>query len=1105
MLIRPIHRQVAYFQILKFGQGNMARVLAMLSLFLVSVVHTSELKTENTYLFSIPRQELSTSLHQLSDVTETSFLFAYNLTQEKVGNPVKGKYSVQTALNILLKDTGLTGKLSDKQVFVIVPEAQSLETKQIGRKDVKTNKSALALIIGTFFGANSTAQEMQIVAKESNDIEVIVVEGIQGSLGEANRIKRLSNNIVDSIIAEDIGKLPDINVAEALQRIPGVTVERDSGEGRRISVRGLDGSFNVTTLNGRRLASEDIGREFSYDVLASELVSRIDVNKSSQASLYEGGIGAIVDIRTLKPLSLTNDTMHFSATGVWDELADETNPRLSAVFSKQLLDNSLGVLVSANYNKRALRQEEAKVTEYDKYYNVDLYQDGSVELNNGTIPRAFTLVQSSEERERYGGTIAVQWQPSDKFELSLDALYSVYNTTNNQNVFANVLDQSNPNYYEEPTSIDFKADNNGNILGLTWGDDNLIDGPYTRSEFAFVENEVSTFPRKTKTLLIGSNAKYHITDNFTTSLDVYYSEAKREDSGDGWVLKARTAVNTASFDWSEGREFPELSFSETPGTQFPWTVGYLENRGTDVEDSILEAKIDNVYYRGEFIEELRFGAGISKQEKKNDVYRTTAIDTYFEGKAGDDYFGLGEYSTNIDGLPFTLNVDAISPIGDSGFDYERFRSFVIPDDVFTTQITDFLSSSNSTGIPRSWSNLGVGDMLQWLKNVGKVADGDNSDDFDLLSASLSPVESYSVEETTSWAYVEADIEGTLSGINYFMNVGVRLANTKQVSNGSNADVKAFYGRFLSDILGVEFESPTAISQEKTYTSILPSLNIKFVLTKDLVGRFSAAKVMSRAPIGDLRLALDQPNFRGGTIRAGQPDLEPFKANQYDVTLEWYYGEKGALLFGAFYKDIDTFIANGERTDTLTLSGPFTCTVNFCTPGQSTSKEFNLFGPFNAQGGSIEGIELSWQQGLGEYFAELDGLGFVFNTTYADSSTELEDGVGNKLPLEGQSEWSYNLIGYYENDRIGIRFAYNWRDQYLLVSGQNPVYHDPIGWLDTSLYYNINENVTVNLYGSNLLDSESKGTYGKESGPFNDYMNFVSYTGRQVGVGVRIKI
>jgi|GEM_PF-507711 len=974
---------------------------------------------------------------------------------------------------------------------------------------MKFNKKLLSVSITS---ALMLAQSPLVSAQDVGDaqageeplLEVIVVKGIRGSLQKSLDIKRSSDNIIDSIVAEDIGKLPDVNVAEALQRVPGVTVGRDSGEGRRISVRGLDGSFNVTTMNGRRLATEDPGREFSYDVLASELVSQIDVNKSSQARLYEGGIGAVIDVQTYKPLHLEDGTLRMSGFAVLDELEEDVNPRLSGLYSKKFNDDSMGVLLSLNYSKRSLRQDEAKVTEYDDSFNVDLYADGNIELENGTIPRAFTMVETKEDQERYGANFAFQWNLSNKTEMNIDALYSSYETVNTQNVFGNVLDQGNQIYFEPPTPIGYNADANGNILGMEWGNDNDPDGPYTRSEFAFVENEASTFPRLTETMLVGVNLKHKFTDRLEGEVDIYHSEANRDDNGDAWVLKSRTAVNSASYDWSNGRTLPKLTFSEPLGSEFPWTVGFLENKGTDVNDKISEAKFDGVWEANGFLDVVRFGFGYSNQEKSNDVYRTTAIDTYFEGKAGDDWFGLGAHSAVIDGEDFSVEVDAISQPGDSGIPYERFRSFVVPETVFSNQVTGFLEQVPGDQIPRSWNNINITEMLSWLRKVGQVADGDNSDDFDLLSASLSPVESYALEEELTWAYIESDLYGDIGGKNYLLNLGLRVSNTEQISKGSNANVETFYGRFIDDILGVQFSNEVPVEDEKSYLEWLPSMNFSLDMTDEIVVRAAAAKVMSRAPIGDLRQALDTPNFRGGTIRAGNPDLDPFKADQYDATFEWYYSDNGALLVGAFYKDIDTFIANGERTDTLTLSGPFTCTVNFCQPGQNTSKTFSLFGPFNANGGSVKGVEFSWQSDLGYLGKNLENFGFSFNGTYADSETELTDSSGESLPLEGQSEWSYNLIGYYETDRFGSRIAYNWRDQYLLVSGANPIYHDAIGWLDASVYFNVNDNLSVNFYGGNLLDSEDKGTYGKEGGPFNDYMNFVGYTGRQYGLGISLK-
>ena len=274
------------------------------------------------------------------------------------------------------------------------------------------------------------AQEVKAPQVKAPD-QVIVVTGVRKSQSEALNIKREATNIVDSIVAEDVGKLPDVNVAEAMQRIPGVTVGRSNGEGKTITVRGLGAGFNVTTLNGRRLASEDPDRQFNYDVLASELISKIVVNKSSQASLREGGIGSVVDISTYRPFMMADGTLLMSAFGIHDQEAGKTNPRLAALYSRRFANDTLGVLFTLNYSQRDLQQDKIWVTQYDR----DFPGSAVTGLQGGTrytLPATFNLQRDDRQIERKGGTLAIQFRPSQALEINVDALYNEYTDNNRQ-------------------------------------------------------------------------------------------------------------------------------------------------------------------------------------------------------------------------------------------------------------------------------------------------------------------------------------------------------------------------------------------------------------------------------------------------------------------------------------------------------------------------------------------------------------------------------------------------------------------------------------------------------------------------------------------------
>ncbi|ESQ74222.1 hypothetical protein ABAC402_15560 [Asticcacaulis sp. AC402] len=956
----------------------------------------------------------------------------------------------------------------------------------------------------------SATESISASASEAAEPEIVIITGFRGSIYKSARIKRAATNIVDSVVAEDIGKLPDTNVAEALSRIPGVAVGRDKGEGRTITVRGLGGGFNVTTMNGRRIASEFYDREFNYDMLGADVASRIDVNKSPLARLPEGGIGAVVDIQTWRPFDLPDNSVVVSAFGVYDEYADKYNPRVSGLWSKQFAGGTLGIALGVNYNKYSLVYDQASVTEYDRDFKFHPSDPVSATLPPNTaftLPKYLTLSHQQEERERYGASFAVQWKPAENVELNIDGLLSNLSNTSVQDTLGYGFDQGNRDYFGSSTVVSANIVG-GNVLGMTLG-----ATPGARNPFAKVEYATFSFPRVSRTGIIGANLAWQATSSLKLSVDASYSRAEQENDGDNWELKAEKAVRNMTWDWTSG-DLPDVTLSEEPGTNFPIQFKSATTAGNAVSDEITELRFQGEWNPDALFDTVYFGLGKAEETKSNVQVRTASADLFFGGQLHNTYYDSGTYGDST----FNFTVGDIGP----------HHGFVVPNYVFSTGGQNFMPTNQSPGLPQNWAGPDMNAYVDWLKDLSDwtLANprwGDRppvlAAAFDLLKPTLSPLETYAVKETITNAYVEGVRTGYLANLKFRAHAGVRLVNTRQEASGSEATPVAFYANapFQWAIKGVKWGTPTPVALSKEYSDVLPSLNLTFYPSDRLLTRVSVAKVMSRAPISALRLGMNQPNFSAGTVEVGNPDLKPFRALQYDATAEWYYSSTGAALFSVFYKDIDTFIANGEipvtaPNSTITFTAPLNClSANYCaygwngySNGTPMTATYRKSGPFNSEGASIYGAEMTWQHDFGEWNDALSGLGIQFNGTYAESKTSLTDRFNNKLGIEGLSRFSYNLSTFYEKPKYGARIGYSWRSQFLQRSGDNPIYGGDIGWLDASAYWNISSNVTINAYGSNLLDSATKGTYGRGDGPYNDHLVYLGYSGRKFGLGIRAK-
>lgn len=928
---------------------------------------------------------------------------------------------------------------------------------------ITVKPALLSLAISLALSPHISAEQATDSAKEQ-DVERIQVSGIRSSIKESLFQKQNATSVVDLVVADDIGKFPDENLAEALQRIPGITITRNGGEGQNILVRGLGGGYNVTTLNGRKLASEFAGRDFNFDTIASELVSVLKVYKSPQAQLPEGGIGAVIDIETRKPLQLDGRTIAASAKGIYESRTEDVHPHASLIIGDKTADNSFGALFSAVYSRKTLRADTYSASGFfdeDEGWGVDSAGVPVDTNNNGVIddnetyaskiPSYMYFANAQDIRERLGATLALQWRPTDKLDLNFDALYSRYNTDGNryQIGFVNYDEDWTPG---TPLFSNAEFDNLDRVIKMRQTGENTM-----------VELLNISSPRKTDTYQLGLNALYQFTPQWSVTLDGAYSAAKNQNAGDNRFIVARGFVDAIDIDYSTSNILPDVVISPGLTAEQDYGAHYSYNSGTGVEDNITDLKLLSNYVPLEgLISKIDAGLHYVEQTKSQNQFAS----------ANPSQFSRGGFYLNQDGYSFDNS---------SVFTKGEFELFKIPADVFVpANFDNFLDGENSIS-PEPWPSFDYDKLLAYYRSLNAEA-ADNS-----IVAVQNRAGSYQVEEAVSTAFVQLTIEQQMFGLPYMLNLGLRASKTDVTSSGFGYDLSKVVLDDEGQPINNDWRQVLPVSYSDSYTNVLPSLNFKLNLTDSLLMRISAAEVLSRPALYYLR-SWAAPNFTVReqglpTLAMGNPGVKPEEARQADLTLEWYYGDSSALSGGIFVKDIKSFVTEGKfaanvaGTDYL-----ITTSVN------------------GDYGASVTGYEMAWQQSLQDWLPEpFNGLGFQLNYTFVDSSYDEPALKAKDLPFQGMSENSYNAVLYYEQYGVQARLAYNWRSKFVT----NPEDWGGASWiadygqLDASFSYDILPKLTLFVEATNLTNSRYWGYVKRE-----DQVNYLERFGTQLALGVR---
>jgi iron complex outermembrane recepter protein len=878
-------------------------------------------------------------------------------------------------------------------------------------------------------------------------LQEIVVTGIRQSVELSLETKRNSTEITEVVTAEDIGKMPDKNVADSLARLPGITTsaaganEGGFDENDRVSMRGTNPSLTQTLINGHNVAAGDwfvldqvqtVGRSVSYTLLPSEIVSKVVVEKSSSASLVEGGVAGSVDIITRKPLDFGKQfTLEASVGAVYADLPSKTDGQYNALANFKNDANNFGVMLQLFSETRDLRRDGVEILGYDTIAPGSAVATAHPDLSNVQYPTEIGAALFTQRRQRNGGMADIEFKPTDDVTLDLTGFSSKLTASNyNRNYllwsthFVNFgAGQSpDPGYVVQNNTL--TSANFTGVPGTFYGVYDQISRPDETATANFVN--LDTTWNATGNLSFLAQLGYSWGDGKTPNQDVSETQPGL-GSGAGYQLNG---IGSAP-NFNLGNT---VNNTPTPGgvpVSFGWIFGAAD---IDVRDTEKWAKIDSDYKidNGAW-KDLKFGVRYQAHDRTSPT--GVAQGPLAPGEDPANYpQGFQNYPSNFN--TFGGNI----PTGIWYWTPAQLAAYNSPTNVNRDPITR--------------------EYYQYL---------------------------FAVYEKDAAAFVQADFKGE----NWAANVGVRYVNTKEDAISYTQVDASTPGAVLTSAFG-----PFAgLEGKHTYNDVLPSANLKLDVTHDLVARFAAAETMTRPDYSALAgfTNLTPPGVVGsiGSGSGGNPDLKPIRSTNLDAGLEWYFAKASLLSATAFYMDLRNYIGYGSEIKTYNTFG------SICPTGCPV--EYNLTVPVNATG-RVGGMEVAYQQ------AFTDNLGFIGNYTYADGkqTTNVQPtltGAPGDDRLVGTSKNTYNVSGYFENKMFNARLGYTYRSAFYSGLDRSTAFTQAgIGTLSAALGYTMNDHFSITFDAMNLNNPTLKYYALNETQPRAFYTN-----GRQYYLNFRFKL
>ncbi|GGO67139.1 TonB-dependent receptor [Bowmanella pacifica] len=843
----------------------------------------------------------------------------------------------------------------------------------------------------SFVAAGSYAQETD------DAFEHIKIRGIRSSLLEAINSKKETSNFIDAISAENIGKFPDKNVAESLQRLTGVSLYRVMGEGERVGVRGTAPSQNLTLLNGHSIASSDWwissqpSRGFNYTMIPSELVASLEVNKSPQANLDEGSLGGAVVLNTPKPLDTEPGKLMLKAQLQYTDVADKWAPQFSALYNWRDDSNDLGLLMALVKHKRNLRRDGLESWGWAER-NFAQEADGSLRLSDADdadiqglwTPGGGGSALFQQSRDLTSSLLSGQWRVSKDTDLTLNVLYSVLDA-----------DNSNQNFLWLPSNT-YRA--GGRISDVQISDNTLLAATY---------HQLPNAPFNTSMEAIWRNSR----------IDQKSAQLHLNHFVEYWKIQLQAGVTASSGDTSAD------STSQ-------WSANTDYRVDTSVERDIrVSYGVSPQQGQDWFISEVRQDASYSEDEES--------------------YLQL-DFSRSMD-HPILSELSFGAKYKDHGRELQRLRTRNGGYDGLAGSL-DWRMSDYSAAFPSDYLQ-GIGSQ-HTLKHFAFVDTAALESAYQHLPFEVSEEKEsrFIIDEKVVAGYLKLDLKGR----DYRGDLGLRMVHTRQQSSG------------YQQLPGEGLPEFAWLSRERSYTDILPSLNLSFDLSEDLVLRSAAAKVMARPDYEHIMPSVNYNKTQAQGV-AGNPDLDPFRATQFDLGLEWYWQEASLASMALFFKNVRSFVDVSRSLEV------------------HEGIEMSIDRPVNGPGGTIKGLELGLQHEF------IYGLGVIANYTLVDGDRD-SGAPGQELSeIPGNSRHTFNLSGYYENDLVSARLSYNYRTSYATGLGEERA--DNTGQLDMNLTVHVNDNWDLLLEAINLTDEVLYSYDRVRSAPLGIYKN-----GRRFYVG-----
>ena len=978
--------------------------------------------------------------------------------------------------------------------------------------------------------ANSANSQEEVLEGPDDNIEEVVVTGIRASLQRSMDIKRDAKGIVDGISAEDIGKFPDTNLAESLQRITGVAIERDRGEGSKITVRGFGPDFNIVSFNGRQMPTNG-GRSFDFGNIASEGVSAVEVYKSGRANVASGGIGAVVNVITSKPLEKPGLRAVISTKGVYDpgtRRGNSVNPEIVGLFSQTFADDTIGISISASKQVRDGGSQSVSTQDFmgrnfvtldDMDNNVDDAEWGSIPVGDPTainfpeevsegiyaIPTNIQYNLDDFRRERVNGQLTLQWRPVENITGTIDYTYA----------------KNEMNTQHQDLSAWF--DPGCSTRESEWIQEGNIWSPTVYRQVGCAQDNlqgVGLFATVDENKSAGFNLEWLVNDNLTLNMDYHDStgEARpnsKHGSGGSMAVAALNRITTSGYFSEDGMPVLEIQLGERNSYNQISRIDQVNAEDMQVSGSSF-GSFNNIME----VQQLQFDAEY----------------LFDEGHSID--FGVGRIEVTNRGQSKGISRNTWSGVGDPGD---------ISDLLTVDSIADVYDTLEGSDDPRqvteffTWDFQELIDRSEELLQAGTHGDVDG--DGGPCLTGFCPSYNFDLDEVTTETsdsiFVQTHWVGDLLDRPVNLFYGMRYEKTEVHSEA----LVPLYDRVEWSILDNRFnlyqqqdEDGNTIRGfseiDGSYSMFLPSLDFDMEVLDDVIMRASYSLTVTRPVYNDLKgaLIIDYLGADGGGGRRGNPQLLPMEATNLDLSLEWYYAEGSYVSAGLWSKDVDNFIISAtfedqplfknlytpidgdlynQAIDDLTGGDPrfdydagdlneYYAENYVGQPGVELSGQgdevevtqtglegdpvaiFDVTIPINQRETNVKGLELMAQHTFGE-----SGFGFQANYTVVNGNLEYDINLNEEQwVVPGMSDTA-NLVAFYDKGGFQIRFAFNWRDEFLASPGRDPRFVEEYSQLDFNASYEFNDNFSFFIEGINLTE-EHQRVHGRSKYQVREY-------------------